>query len=235
MGLSSKTKKRLHRLFRKHKLALSRASGAAILIAAVIGGVSMIHHEPLAIEYRMEGVSIDWLPSSVSKRKVEIDNQASRYDIDADMVAIIMTLESGGYDKADSGQAEGLMQVTPETARDIAAKHLITPTKSYNLFDPETSIEFGVSYLAYLRNTFCGRLGEVSSDKCVAMIAAGYNGGPGAANVVFQDQPLQIDQTSIYARNARRLWQERHQPTSPTYQRWLQAGGQTLVDKAEAA
>lgn len=193
----------------------------------------MMQRQALALENKLAGVSIEWLPSSVLQRKPEIDTQAARYNIDSNLVAIIMTLESGGYTKADSGLAQGLMQVTPYTAEDIASKHLIEPTKSYNLFDPSTSIEFGISYLAYLRNIFCGLKGELPEDKCIEMVAAGYNGGPGAANIVFKDEPLEEDETIIYSRNAARMWQERRQSSSPSYLAWLKAGGQSLVDKAD--
>jgi len=66
-----------------------------------------------------------------------------------------MTIESGGYSKAgSSADAQGLMQVTPPTAKDIAAKYLKKPASSYDLMDPRTSVEFGSAYLAYLRKNF---------------------------------------------------------------------------------
>lgn len=232
MRVTTKLKKKVRKAFKQNKLLISRLIIAAILLISIIGGLKMMQSQNQALDYKISGVTIDWLPPGVLMRKAEIDNQAARYNIEADLVAIIMTLESGGYVKADSGLAQGLMQVTPYTAKDISTKHLIKPTNSYNLFEPSTSIEFGVSYLSYLRNTFCGKKAELPEIKCIEMVAAGYNGGPGAANIVFKDEPLQEDETIIYSRNAVKMWQERRSSTSPTYTAWLKAGGQSLVDKA---
>lgn len=232
MTIAAKLKKKIRKLFKQNKLLISRLVIGGILLILIIGGINMMQRQDYALDYKISGVTIDWLPAGVLKRTEEINSQAARYNIAADFVAIIMTLESGGYVKADSGVARGLMQVTPYTAKDISSKHLIEPTTSYDLFDPRTSIEFGVSYLSYLRNTFCGKTGELPETKCIEMVAAGYNGGPGAANIVFKDEPLQEDETIIYSRNAVKMWQERQAKTSPTYQAWLKAGGQSLVDKA---
>lgn len=235
MRAIAKSKKKLRKVLGKNKLLFSRLIAGGILIGSVIGGIYIMQRHDYALDYKISGVSIDWLPAGVLQRRQEINDQAARYNIEADLVAIIMTLESGGYVKADSGLAEGLMQITPYTAEDISTKHLIEPTDSYNLFDPKTSIEFGVSYLSYLRNTFCGKKGELPEIKCIEMVAAGYNGGPGAANIIFKDEPLIEDETIIYSRNAVKMWQERRASTSPTYQAWLKAGGQSLVDKAVAS
>src|SRR6185437_8643165 len=105
---------------------------------------------------------------------------AKRYNIDANFIAIIMTMESGGYSKADSGEAQGLMQITPATAHDIATRYLKKPVSTYNLLDPQTSIEFGAAYLAELRGIY----GEVDQGPSwmytVELVAAAYNGGFGA-------------------------------------------------------
>ncbi len=160
---------------------------------------------------------------------------AKKYNVDPDMIAIIMTLESGGYSQAVSGDdAKGLMQVTPLTAGDIASKYLKQPVKSYNLLDPRTSIEFGAAYIAYLRNTF----GNVSQgptwDSTVELVAAGYNGGPGAAFDLEKGRGLTDTQTVVYSRDAFNMWRERHAATSPTYDRWLERGGSTLINEAKA-
>ena len=186
----------------------------------------------VAVQYRVAGVSAPWLPSTVTRWNSEIITQAQRYDIDANIIAIVMTLESGGYTRASSGVANGLMQVTEYTGGDIASKFLKQPRDKYDLYDPATSIEFGAAYLAYLRDTFCGEDGEVSSNECVELIAAGYNGGPGAAGSLYRGEGLADMETVGYSRDARNMWRERGASGSPTYTRWLDRGGQSLVDAA---
>lgn len=192
----------------------------------------MIEHHEVALP-ASGSLTIGWLPSTVTRFRSDIETQARRYNIDPDFVAIIMTLESGGYTEADSGQATGLMQVTPYTASDIAQKYLLQPTKKYDLQQPGTNIEFGVAYLAHLRNVFCDYKDGPTWDSCVELVAAGYNGGPGAANQLFLGNGLKATETVIYSRNAFNMWRERNAKTSPTYDRWCDAGGQSLIDVAK--
>lgn len=192
----------------------------------------MIEHQKVALPYVSADITIDWLPPTVTRFRTDIKTQAKRYNIDPNFVAIIMTLESGGYTQADSGQASGLMQVTPYTARDIAGKFLLKPTDKYDAKDPRTNIEFGIAYLAHLRDVFCDYKDGPTWDTCVELVAAGYNGGPGAANQLYKGEGLTDVQTVIYSRNAFNMWREKNAKSSPTYDRWLDAGGQSLVDKA---
>lgn len=180
------------------------------------------------------GMDITWLPESVRRFETNINTMAKRYDIDANLVALIMTFESGGYTRADSGFARGLMQVTPYTGRDIAKKFLQTPRETFDLFDPDTSIEFGAAYLSYLRNEFCPDDTKLRGANCAEIIAAGYNGGPGAASSLLSGKGLPAEETAIYSRNVYSAYREKSANKSPTYQRWYAAGGQRLIDSALA-
>ena len=64
------------------------------------------------------------------------------------------------------------MQLMPETARDMIDKGLVDGSRfaSDNLQDPDTNIEFGCAYLAYLISYFNG-----ATDKAIAA----YNAGMG--------------------------------------------------------
>lgn len=186
-----------------------------------------------SLHYVSSGLDIPWLPETVLRFKKEIEHQARRYDINANLVAIIMTLESGGYTKADSGQAQGLMQITPYTGSDIATKFIHEPQKDYDVFKPKTSIEFGAAYMSYLRKEFCSHVAESDGSYCAELIAAGYNGGPGAANSLYKGEGLHDVQTATYARNVLNMWRERGARQSPTYLRWLSAGGQSLITAAQ--
>ena len=175
-----------------------------------------------------------WMPDTVKRWQGEITKQARRYNISPQLVAIIMTLESGGYPKAHSGVASGLMQVTDSTGKEIAAKFVKPARTNYDLFDPATSIAFGAAYLAHLRDQLCVPLGNLSENECVELVAAGYNGGPGAAGNLYRGRGLEAIETLSYSRDAMNLWRERVSGSSPTYTRWFERGGKKLVEKAQA-
>ena len=207
----------------------------AVATAILVGGGNMtaqqIQKHDTRLPYAQNTRQITWLPSSVNRWRTDIEKQAAVYNLDPNLIAVIMTIESGGYTKADSGQAQGLMQITPTTAKEIAQKHLKTPVMKYDIWNPETNIEFGTAYLAYLRTEFCDY--KTGPDwACVELIAAGYNGGPGAANSVFKGEGLEDVQTVSYARDALNMYREKAAAKSPTYTRWLDRGGQSLVGKA---
>lgn len=192
----------------------------------------MVKQHEMPLPYKSQGVTIAWLPDTVSRFEDKIEAQAKAYNIDANLVAIVMTLESGGFTKADSGVANGLMQVTDPTGKDIAKMYLKKPVEKFDLYAVDTSIEFGTAYLAHLRNTLCDYTDGPSWNACVEVVTAGYNGGPGAAINLASGKGLLDTQTVIYSRNAYNMWRERNGEASPTFNRWLDAGGQRLVDKA---
>jgi soluble lytic murein transglycosylase-like protein len=101
------------------------------------------------------------------------------------------------------------------------------------LNDPNTNIEFGTAYLAKLRDAFGEWRQGPKWDSTVELVAAGYNGGPGAANRVYKGEGLTDTQTVVYSRDAFNMWRERYTHDSPTYDRWLERGGQTLIDAAK--
>lgn len=209
--------------------------GVAIALVG-IGVAKLIHDHQSAIPYQKSDLNSPWIPPTVKYWQDPIDEMSKEYDLDANFVAIIMTMESGGYAKAKSeAGAQGLMQVTPTTAKEIASKHLKKPVSSYNLQDPKTNIEFGAAYLAYLRKTFEVPSQGPSWDSTVELVAASYNGGPLAGLHLEQGKGLHDPQTVIYSRDVFNMWRERHAQNSPTFDRWKDRGGSILIDKAKTA
>lgn len=208
--------------------------GAGIALIGV--GISVLmHHSQVPVSPQTTHITSSWIPATVKHWQAPITTMAQKYTIDPDLLAIIMTLESGGDAKASSeANAHGLMQITPLTAKDIAAKYLKRPTQNYNLWDPSTNIEFGAAYIAYLRKTFGSWQQGPTWNSTVELIAAGYNGGPGAANKLESGRGLTDSQTVIYSRDAFNMWRERHATVSPTYDRWLERGGSRLIAAAKA-
>src|SRR6478735_8243796 len=112
------------------------SAGVALAAAGFIG-LHVIRNSKTAVPYQEEGITARWIPSTVKRWDRQINEMAKKYDIDANFIAIIMTLESGGNAKAKSeADAVGLMQVTPPTAEDISKKFLKKPVDKYDLKDP---------------------------------------------------------------------------------------------------
>lgn len=85
---------------------------------------------------------------------------APRYGVDPQLALAIIQVESAFDPRAVSPKnAQGLMQLTPDTARRFRVK---------NPFDPEENIKGGLSYLQWLLNFFQGN---------VQLVLAAYNAG----------------------------------------------------------
>ena len=107
------------------------------------------------------------------KYEEQITDSAARHGVDPYLVAAVIRTESGWDPAARSNRgAEGLMQLMPETAADMVDKGVVDGSaySADNLGDPETNIEFGCAYLAYLSRYFNG-----ATDRAIAA----YNAGMG--------------------------------------------------------
>jgi hypothetical protein len=177
-------------------------------------------------------ISISWLPDTVLAWRGQIEAAAVRHAVSADLIAIVVLVESGGDPLAHSPSgARGLMQVMPGTARDIAQRRGITDFGVDDLFDPATSIDFGAWYLAQQLGAF-GRADDVDWQRSVELAAAAYNGGPAhVGQHLTTGQPL-FAETSHYQRWVGGMWHERGLGGSSTYDAWWQAGGHRLVTAA---
>lgn len=207
--------------------------GAAIVVLG-LNMVDMVKNHPLPLAPQTAGISSPWVPESVKKWDPIISEMSAKYKLDPNFIAIIMTIESGGNQRATSGVgAQGLMQIMPATAKDIAAKHLKEPVTSYDMYDPKTNIEFGTAYLAYLRDEF-GETDQAPSWNATAeLVAAGYNGGPGAAGNLNKGLGLESLETLSYSRDVYNMWRERNASQSPTFTRWTERGGSSLLNSAK--
>jgi len=100
----------------------------------------------------------------------EIADSAARHRISPYLVAAVINAESGWRpDTVSSAGAVGLMQVMPETAKDLATAKRVDRKRfpPDRLSDPAVNIEYGTAYLRYL----VARYHEVET-----MLAA-YNAG----------------------------------------------------------
>ena len=102
-----------------------------------------------------------------------ISASSERHAVDPFLVAAVIETESNWDPDAISPKdAHGLMQLLPATAEDMVRLGLVDATHfdPENLDDPETNIEFGSAYLAYLHENL----------STTEEIVAAYNAGLGA-------------------------------------------------------
>lgn len=101
-----------------------------------------------------------------------IKQYSAKYQVDPALVAAVILQESRFDPKAQSGVgAKGLMQFMPSTAKTMAQETGRWP--KYDIFDPETSIEFGAAHLRDLLNKYNGNIDQA---------LAGYNAGTGTVD-----------------------------------------------------
>jgi soluble lytic murein transglycosylase-like protein len=151
--------------------------------------------------------------ASVQRWEPQIIEWAAEHDLDPNLVATVMQIESCGDPQAVSrAGAMGLFQVMPY--------HF---TESENSLVPDTNAQRGLSYLKNSLEHF---------DDNASLALAGYNGGiNGASRPASQWAQETIDY---------RYWGENiyadaiaGKTTSPVLQEWLEAGGASLCAQAE--
>ena len=124
-----------------------------------------------------------------------IRQQADEKGVDAALIAAVIYSESRFVDQTSEADARGLMQITPETAKDIERLSGGTSFELEDLSDPDINIRYGTFYLAHLLDIYDGDI--------VAALAA-YNAGPGNAeawggsNMTIDD--IEFPETEEYVR-----------------------------------
>ena len=103
--------------------------------------------------------------------EAEILASSEAHDVDPCLTAAIIEVESGWHPSATSSKdAQGLMQLLPQTAQDMVDLGIVDGRAfdPSHLDDPATNIEMGCAYLAYLIDFFHG-----STDEAIAAYNAG--------------------------------------------------------------
>jgi soluble lytic murein transglycosylase len=98
-----------------------------------------------------------------------IRQQAKEKGVDAALIAAVIDTESKFSDAESSAGARGLMQITPEAAKDIARHSGATSFRTSDLSNPEINIKYGTYLLAERIESYDGNV--------VAALAS-YNAGP---------------------------------------------------------
>lgn len=141
---------------KKKKLLISLVGFFLILVASVYTYLpQMLADEVYPLKYT------EWIVS-----------YSTKYSVDPALVSAVIFQESRFNPNAKSSAgAQGLMQFMPGTAATMAKATGRWP--KYNIFDPETSIEFGAAHLRDLLLKYNGDL-----DRALA----GYNAGTGTVD-----------------------------------------------------
>ncbi len=117
-----------------------------------------------------------------------INKYSEEYGVDPLLVLSVIKVESNFRPEAKSHKnAHGLMQVIPETGKAIA-KSLKKEYSDEMLKDPDTNIQMGTYYLAYLINHF--------NDEDLAIAA--YNGGMGNVEKWLLDKNVSNDGKNLH-------------------------------------
>lgn len=122
------------------------------------------------------------VPASASGTDLNaiVEKAARAHEVDPLLVHSIIKVESNYNTHAVSNKgAQGLMQLTPSTARMLGVS---------NSFDPQQNIEAGVKYLKYLKDLY--------KDDRLALAA--YNAGPGAVDKYKWIPPYAETENYVY-------------------------------------
>jgi soluble lytic murein transglycosylase-like protein len=128
-------------------------------------------------------------PSRISAFDEHIRAAAQKYGLAPPLLKAVMAVESNFNPVAISEKgATGLMQLMPDTARDMDV---------YDMFDPAQNIEGGARYLRQLQDRFGGDLVQV---------LAAYNAGPERVSRSGGAVPA-IPETQAYVRKVLELYE----------------------------
>jgi len=153
-------------------------------------------------------LSIAWMPESVTAHEAEILAAARNHNVDPDLLAIVVLLESRGNPTAKSPTgARGLMQLMPKTAQQIARDRGLSGHSTARLDDPAYNLDLGAWYLARQLDRFAPLVD--SEPDAIAWAAAAYNGGPTAAARALNGDARLSEETARYQSLTRTMWSER--------------------------
>ena len=174
---------------------------------------------PALIAEESRALPLAWTATPERKRVVQIVNEfAPSYGIEPRLALAIIQAESGFQVSAKSNKnAQGLMQLIPETAERFGVRKIM---------DPRENIRGGLAYLRWLLSYFEGD---------VELVTAGYNAGEGAV-VRYRGVPPYAETRQYVARVTGVFGKTRHkfnpaivEPSPMVVLRRLQAAGRGPV------
>jgi soluble lytic murein transglycosylase len=154
---------------------------ALLAVALIAGGLAALLLVPSA-EKAVQEVTLPLQHEDI------IRQQAHQKDLDPALIAAVIYAETKFRPRTSSAGAEGLMQVTPATARFIAHRSGGTAFHPSDLASPQINIQYGAYYLRYLLD----RYGEN-----LTLALAAYNGGEGNVDRWIVDARKRAQQLTL--------------------------------------
>ena len=116
-----------------------------------------------------------------------VSKYSQKYDVDENLIYALIKAESNFEEDAISNKnAQGLMQLMPSTAEDIAKKNRIELTED-NILEPEININLGTKYISTLLEKY----------ECIEIALAAYNAGSGNVDKWIDNGTIQPDGSDI--------------------------------------
>jgi soluble lytic murein transglycosylase-like protein len=180
------------------------------------------HDERKLLEPEKYELNVSWLPEAVTRWSDLVIKHSRRYRIDPHLPLFSIAIESAGYTRAGSDDAgRGLMQIEEIAEKDALARLLINRPGHYDIWDPETNIEFGIATYAGVRDAVAGLDYDNSLYHPVELLAAGYNGGfQGQVKPFASGHGMPADITLVYSRDMFNMYREKDTSEGRTYKRW---------------
>ena len=178
-------------------LAAQQGHPQARNMLGVVGNAPAPAPECMKEEAREDEIALPDGATEEQRKVVELVKKlAPEYAISPRLALAVVTVESNFRANATSGKnAQGLMQLIPETAERFKVK---------NPFDPVDNLRGGLAYLRWLLAYFEGN---------VALAAAGYNAGERAVDRFHGVPPFQ--ETRAYVQRILTLFPRKEHPFDP--------------------
>ncbi|HWT94302.1 MAG TPA: lytic transglycosylase domain-containing protein [Solirubrobacteraceae bacterium] len=176
---SSGSSRRTSARARQQRKAVARRRAVALLI--VFAGLILAASTLLPkVEDTVRQVTLPL------KHEDIIRQQAADKDLDPALVAGVIYAESRFRDQTSHAGARGLMQITPQTAQEIANRSGATNFEQADLATPQVNIAYGTWYLRWLSE----RYGDND-----ALVLAAYNAGTGNVDKwIARDPGMKTDE-----------------------------------------
>lgn len=120
------------------------------------------------------------------KYEDSIEKYSVEYGLDKYLVMAVIRAESGFDSKAHSGLARGLMQLTADTAKQLAGELGLDYDEDM-VDDPDTNIRMGCKYLSYLITVYKNR----------ETALAAYNAGMGNVSAWLKNPEYSADGVTL--------------------------------------
>ena len=116
-----------------------------------------------------------------------VSKYSQEYNVDENLIYALIKAESNfEADAVSNKNAQGLMQLMPATAEEVASKNDIKLTEK-NILEPEININLGTKYISTLLERYA----------CVEIALAAYNAGIGNVDKWIDNGTIKADGTDI--------------------------------------